>query len=244
MTERDAPAPARPLLWVEDDVALSAWIAESLQDDGWQVLVAHNRLDAIKIQEQTVHKGQACVAILDLGLPPQPSRPDEGLRLLADLVRQWPLVHAVVLTGQHEAEVGQQAVRAGAFDFLTKPVSMAALRQALQRASWFAQRQQELLAQGSLHIRHTAELSEGVREASDSVAEQLVRHVLNCNGFNVAAAARTLGLEREQLYYHMKKYGIQRQPGVEGPVSPSPPPESASACDYASSFPTPGGAGA
>jgi DNA-binding NtrC family response regulator len=211
------------LLWVEDDLALSAWIAESLQDDGWRVLVAHNRPDALKIQEQTVHKSQACVAILDLGLPPQPSRPDEGLRLLADLVRQWPLVHAIVLTGQHEAEVGQQAVRAGAFDFLTKPVSMAALRQALQRASWFALRQQELLAQGRLHLSVTAKLSEGVREASDSVAEQLVRHVLNCNGFNVAAAARTLGLEREQLYYHMKKYGIQRQPGADGPPPPSEP---------------------
>ena len=54
-------------------------------------------------------------------------------------------------------------------------------------------------------------MSEGVREASDQVAEQLIRHVLGSNGFNVAAAARALGLEREQLYYNMKKFGIQRQ---------------------------------
>ena len=59
-----------------------------------------------------------------------------------------------------------------------------------------------------------AQLSEGLREASDQVAEQLIRHVLGSNGFNVAAAARTLGLEREQLYYHMKKFGIQRQPAA------------------------------
>lgn len=222
MTEASSPSvcqPNRNLLWVEDDLALSAWIADSLRDDGWHVLVAHNRVDAIQLQEQSVPKGQACVAILDLGLPPQPSRPDEGLRLLADLVRQWPLVHALVLTGQHEAAVGRQAVAAGAFDFLAKPVGTVALRQALQRAHWFAQRQQELLAQGRLHLSVTAELSEGVREASDSVAEQLVRHVLNANGFNVAAAARSLGLEREQLYYHMKKFGIQRQPGSDGDPS-------------------------
>lgn len=208
------------VLWVEDDPVLSDWVAQSLQDDGWNVLVAHNRHDALSKQELEVPKGAACLAILDLGLPPRPSRPDEGLQLLAELVVRWPLLNAIVLTGQNEVAVGQQAVHAGAFDFLAKPVSLAVLRQALQRAAWFAQRQQELLAQGRLHLSVSAELSEGVREASDQVAEQLIRHVLGCNGFNVTAAARTLGLEREQLYYHMKKFGIQRQSFTDPSDSP------------------------
>jgi len=208
------------VLWVEDDPVLSDWVAQSLQDDGWNVLVAHNRHDALSKQELEVPKGAACLAILDLGLPPRPSRPDEGLQLLAELVMRWPLLNAIVLTGQNEVAVGQQAVHAGAFDFLAKPVSLAVLRQALQRAAWFAQRQQELLAQGRLHLSVSAELSEGVREASDQVAEQLIRHVLGCNGFNVTAAARTLGLEREQLYYHMKKFGIQRQSFTDPSDSP------------------------
>ena len=179
------------------------------------MLVAHNRTQALQTLEREVPKGQACVAILDMGLPPRPSRPDEGLLLLSQLVTQWPLMHAIVLTGQNEKAVGQQAVHAGAFDFLTKPVALAVLRQSLQRAAWFALRQQELLAQGRLHLSVSAQLSEGVREASDQVAEQLIRHVLSCNGFNVTAAARTLGLEREQLYYHMKKFGIQRSAGID-----------------------------
>ena len=204
-----------PVLWVEDDPILSDWIAQSLQEDGWRVLVAHDRTQALQTLEREVPKGQACVAILDMGLPPRPSRPDEGLLLLSQLVTQWPLMHAIVLTGQNEKAVGQQAVHAGAFDFLTKPVALAVLRQSLQRAAWFALRQQELLAQGRLHLSVSAQLSEGVREASDQVAEQLIRHVLSCNGFNVTAAARTLGLEREQLYYHMKKFGIQRSAGID-----------------------------
>lgn len=215
MTESPAvPVQPFPLLWVEDDLALSAWLADSLADDGWPVLVAHNRAQAIHKMEQTVPKGQACVAILDMGLPPLPSLPDEGLKLLAHLVREWPLLKAIVLTGQNEQAVGQQAVRLGAFDFLAKPASMQALRQALQRASWFAQRDQELLAQGCLHLSLSAQLNEGPREVGDGVAEQLIRHVLNTSSFNVTVAARTLGLEREQLYYHMKKFGIQRPPGV------------------------------
>lgn len=207
-------APRCPVLWVEDDGALSGWVAESLQDDGWPVLVAHDRLQALAVLERAVPKQQACVALLDMGLPPRPSRPDEGLLLLAQLVGQWPALQAIVLTGQHEKAVGQQAVHAGAFDFLAKPASLAALRQALERAAWFALRQQELLAQGRVQLTVPAQLSEGLREASDQVAEQLIRHVLGSNGFNVAAAARTLGLEREQLYYHMKKFGIQRQPAA------------------------------
>ena len=214
MTEPGAaPAQPFPLLWVEDDLALSAWLADSLADDGWQVLVAHQRPEAIQITEQAVPKNQAFVAIIDMGLPPFPSLPDEGLKLLAHLLREWPLLKAIVLTGQHDHAVGQQAVRLGAFDFLAKPASMQSLRQAVQRATWFAQRDQELLAQGCLHFSMSAQLNEGPREVGDGVAEQLIRHVLNTCGFNVTVAARTLGLEREQLYYHMKKFGIQRPPG-------------------------------
>lgn len=212
-------APGRcPVLWVEDDPVLSGWVAESLQEDGWPVLVAQDRCQALQLLEREVPKGQACVALLDMGLPPRPSRPDEGLLLLSQLVAQWPVLHAIVLTGQHEKAVGQQAVHAGAFDFLAKPVAASVLRQALERAAWFSLRQQELWAQGRLNLSVRAQLSEGVREASDQAAEQLIRHVLGCNGFNVAAAARALGLEREQLYYHMKKFGIQRQ----APPDPGP----------------------
>ena len=100
-----------PLLWVEDDPVLSDWVAQSLQDDGWPVLVAHDRLEALQKQEHEVPKGIACLAILDMGLPPSPSRPDEGLRLLAELVGQWPLLHAIVLTGQSEASADGIAKR-------------------------------------------------------------------------------------------------------------------------------------
>ena len=126
-----------------------------------------------------------------------------------------------MLTGQHDQAVGQQAVRQGAFDFLAKPVSLQTLRNALQRASWFAQRDQELLAQGCLHLSLSAQLNEGPREVGDGVAEQLIRHALNLCGFNVTVAARTLGLEREQLYYHMKKFGIQRTAGTDAPPDAS-----------------------
>jgi two-component system, response regulator RegA len=208
-----------PLLWVEDDPALSAWLADSLADAGWQVLIAQDRPSALFKQEKAVSKRHASLAILDLGLPPSASSPDEGLRLLSHLVREWPLLKAIVLTGQNEHAVGIEAVRLGAFDFLAKPASRQSLHHALQRASWFAQRDQELLAQGCLHMSLAIQLNEGPREVGDGVTEQIIRHVLNTCRFNVSEAARTLGLEREQLYYHMKKFGIQRPLGIGSTVS-------------------------
>lgn len=212
---------ALPLLWVEDDPVLSAWFEDAMVQDGWQVLSASSRPEALKICEQTIHKGRAMLAVLDMGLPPHPSRPDEGLQLLAQLLQVWPLAKVVVLTGQDERAVGLRAVQAGAFDFLTKPVRMQTLRQALARAAWFAESESQLQAQGHVRLSVTASLQEGLREASDSVSEQLIRRVLADCAFNVAATARTLGLEREQLYYHMKKFGIQRPAAT--PSTPVPP---------------------
>jgi two-component system, response regulator RegA len=201
---------ATPLLWVEDDIALSAWLSESLKDAGWPVLVAHDRPSAIRAQEAAVPKHRASVALLDMGLPPAPSGPDEGLKLLGALLVEWPLLKAIVLTGQNEHAIGVEAVKMGAFDFLTKPVDSLSLHLALQRAGWFAKRDQELLAHGCMHLSVAVKLSEGPREIGDVVSEQVIRHVLSAVRFNVSEAARNLGLEREQLYYHMKKFGIQR----------------------------------
>ena len=208
-----------PVLLVDDDEALRSWLEQSLLDDGWTVLTAENRPQAIQILEQKAPKHQAVLAIIDMGLPPHPSTPVEGLALLAEAVKGWPLLKALVLTGQRESTVGQQAVRLGAFDFLAKPVGTTALKQALLRGAWFLERERELLAQGRLHVSLTAELAEGLKEAGDGVVEQLVRHVLGTHGFNVTAAAKTLGITREQLYYHLKKYGIQRPASADEPLA-------------------------
>ena len=208
-----------PVLLVEDDEALCSWLEQSLQDDGWTVYTAANRVQAMQILELHILKHQAVLAIFDMGLPPHPSTPTEGLALLSEAVRGWPLLKALVLTGQRESTVGQQAVRLGAFDFLAKPVGTTAVKQALVRGAWFLERERELLAQGRLHVSLTAELSEGLKEAGDGMVEQLVRHVLGTQGYNVTATAKTLGITREQLYYHLKKYGIQRPASADDPAA-------------------------
>src|SRR3989339_525518 len=74
-----------------------------------------------------------------LCLPPHASTMTEGLALLELALQASPACKIIVLTGQDEAAAALQAVRLGAFDFLVKPVSFAAILSALKRAQLFAQ---------------------------------------------------------------------------------------------------------
>jgi len=72
--------------------------------------------------------GPGCL-LLDVRMP-GPS----GLDLQAALLRQGSALPVVFLTGYADVAAGVQAMKAGAVDFLTKPVQREALFQALQRA--------------------------------------------------------------------------------------------------------------
>lgn len=199
------PTP-RDVLLVEDDLALSGYLASALRDAGFAVQTAYNREQVLKI----------CVAspprlvLLDLGLPPHASTMDEGLAVLDHYIQQAPDSKIIVLTGQDDDAAALEAVRRGAFDFLVKPTPMAAVFTALRRAELFLKQEGRLNQAGEARLHMTARLGEGPKEAGANAEEQLVRRVLLASGYNVAETARRLGLAREHVYYYLKKYGIHR----------------------------------
>ena len=195
------------VLLVEDDAALRGYLADALQEAGFAVQLAHDRPTAVAaIALPTA----PAVVLLDLGLPPQPSTMREGLLALQDILRLQPPTKVIVLTGQDESAAAQEAVRLGAFDFLTKPTSMAVVLQALQRASLFAREEARMVLRGESRIAVTVRLGDGPKEAGAQAEEQLLRRSLAAAGYNVTLAARQLGVAREHLYYYLNKYGIQR----------------------------------
>jgi DNA-binding NtrC family response regulator len=150
------------------------------------------------------------IVVLDLGLPPQPSTMREGLLTLHDTLRLQPGTKVIVLTGQNEAAAAQEAIRQGAFDFLTKPTAMAVVLQAVQRAILFAREEARMVLRGEARIAVTARFGDGLKEAGAQAEEQLLRRSLVAADHNVALTARNLGIAREHVYYYMNKYGIQR----------------------------------
>jgi len=82
------------------------------------------------------------VVLLDLRMPGE-----DGISVLRKIKTGWPESEVVVITGYPTIESAKQAVRAGACDYLAKPVEaedmICATRRALSRQQWTLRRVQD-----------------------------------------------------------------------------------------------------
>ena len=99
------------VLLVEDDDGDAVLVSELLREVGAAVVVQRARS---LTQAKNLVSGAACV-LLDLGLPDS-----QGLNGLRQLLQLEPEAAIVVLTGEASEHLGEQAVRAGAQDYLVK----------------------------------------------------------------------------------------------------------------------------
>jgi two-component system response regulator HydG len=113
------------LLLVEDDEVLSHSLSVSLAQADFDVDVAPTSASAMKLIDERGYD----VALVDLGLPD-----GSGHDVLTRLSSQWPPVPAICLTARSKPDVVVAAMRAGAVDFLTKPVGRQRLLVALSDA--------------------------------------------------------------------------------------------------------------
>ncbi len=84
--------------------------------------------------------------LLDLGLPPRPNDPEEGLAVLSGLLVLDRMAKVIVVSGQGDKQNALRAVGAGAYDFLCKPVDMDELRLVLKRCVYVAELEREYRA--------------------------------------------------------------------------------------------------
>ncbi len=109
------PAAARPkLLVVEDDQGLCNQYRWAFAE--FDVTFAHTRAEA----ETAVQRLRPPIAVVDLGLPPDPDGVSEGLATIADILRIEPHTKVVVATSHGDRRYALQAISAGAYDFCEK----------------------------------------------------------------------------------------------------------------------------
>lgn len=133
------------LLIVDDDEEICAQMKWALTKD-YEILLAGSRADAI----EKFRSGKPSSVLLDLGLPPNPGNPEEGLAALSDLLALNRLAKIVVITGQSEKEIALRAIGAGAYDFLCKPVDMDELNFLLKRCFHVSELEREFAEMQSL----------------------------------------------------------------------------------------------
>lgn len=113
------------LLIVDDDDELRASISRRLKRLGHSVSDAALPSDAIELGR----KKRFDVALIDLSMPEM-----DGIELLGKLKEIEPAGQVVLLTGEATVATAVEAMRLGAFDYVTKPCPFEDLRRILEQA--------------------------------------------------------------------------------------------------------------
>jgi DNA-binding NtrC family response regulator len=129
-TPLPSPKEKPALLIVDDDPLITETLAFALGAE-YSVYTCDSRPHAIELLRQL--DAPPPLALVDLGLPPTPHAPDEGFRLIGDLLAHSPRMKIFVLSGQNEAANARHARALGAWDFIAKPADPASIGRALAR---------------------------------------------------------------------------------------------------------------
>jgi DNA-binding NtrC family response regulator len=114
------------VLFVDDEVPLQEIMRSELPRLGYEVTVCPDGRAALK----ALDKGPFDAAILDLRMPGM-----TGIEVLAHLKKVSPATEAIVMTGHASMETAIEAVRLGAFDYVTKPCNLAAIDAVLRKVA-------------------------------------------------------------------------------------------------------------
>lgn len=125
---------ARTVLLVDDDPSFRRVVEYQLQEDGYRVLIAPNGASALQLF-QAEHVD---VVLTDVKMPEY-----DGMDLLARLKILQPDLPVVVLTAHGTIGSAVDAMKLGAFDYLTKPFTREQLRLALNKTLDVAALKQE-----------------------------------------------------------------------------------------------------
>jgi len=116
---------ARPAVLVADDDAVARdLLVEVLEREGYRVRAASGGSEAIALAEREVFD----VALVDLRMP----EPD-GLAVLARLVALEPAPAVLILTAFAAMDTAIEAIRRGAYDYLSKPFRLDDIKRAVRR---------------------------------------------------------------------------------------------------------------
>ena len=113
------------LLLVDDDRHVLASMAEWLREQGYQVDAAASRAEALAALGRKSY---------DVVLPDIRLGDGDGFDILAHCRQHHPASAVIMITGYGSVEAAVEAIRAGAFDFLTKPLIDEELEMAIHRA--------------------------------------------------------------------------------------------------------------
>jgi FixJ family two-component response regulator len=142
-------------------------------------------------------EGNACL-VLDVAMPEL-----NGLQLQQHLTHRGILIPIIFLTGHGDIPTSVRAIKAGATDFLTKPVDAAVLVRAVRAALQIAESRRQAAAETEALAARVASLTPRQREVMGHiVAGKLNKQI----AFDIGTGEQNVKFHRAQV---MRKMGVE-----------------------------------
>ena len=113
------------VLIVDDERNIREGLVKALELDGHKILLAGDG----QVAMETINANEIDLVVADLKMPGM-----AGEELLRQIVASYPTIQVIILTGHGTIETAVDAMRHGAYDFLTKPVNLDRLSLLVKRA--------------------------------------------------------------------------------------------------------------
>jgi len=115
----------KSILVVDDEVSVRTSLEKVLSKEGYITKTAGSGNDAIKILSKVAVE----IVLSDLKMPD-----GDGLDLLRAVKKITPNTEVILLTGYGTVETAVEAMKEGAYDFITKPFKKAVILSTIERA--------------------------------------------------------------------------------------------------------------
>src|SRR5918998_2104827 len=149
------------VLLVDDEPSLRLTMSEFLRREGYDVRAAADYEAAAAVGNEEVD-----VAVVDVNLPG-----GSGVDLLRQFGGREPYVPVIIITGEPTLSLLPEIVRAGAYDFIAKPVVKDVLLRAVARAAEKKRLTDEKQGLEREVRRHAEELERRVAERTAELVE-------------------------------------------------------------------------
>ena len=112
------------VLVVDDDADVGGLLREALSRWGYDVTLATSGREAVRLISHQIFDA----ALVDIWMPEM-----DGLQVLEEVKRHDPALEVVMMTGNPMVETAVQALKAGAYDYLIKPLNLDEMQVLMQQ---------------------------------------------------------------------------------------------------------------
>ncbi|MDI6642283.1 MAG: response regulator, partial [Elusimicrobiota bacterium] len=113
------------ILIIDDDRDMCLALSDLLKEEGYNTLTVHNGKDGLKFTEEQ----QPDLVLLDYKLPDI-----DGMKVLEEIKKIDKNLPVIMLTAYGEIKSAVQAMKSGAFDYITKPFENEAISLIVKKA--------------------------------------------------------------------------------------------------------------